>query len=106
MLAFTLSTISTTTAAEKTATVKVPTLVCGMCVKNITKAASAVAGVKSVKVDKKAKTAEVVFDDAKTSMPKIEAAIATAGYDANDVKRDAAAYNKLDACCKIDSQKH
>lgn len=107
LLAFTLSTLSTGAAAavEKTATVKVPTLVCGMCVKNITKAASALEGVKSVKVDKKAKTATVVFDDSKTSLPKIEAAIASAGYDANTAKRNVAAYSKLDACCKVDSPK-
>jgi hypothetical protein len=31
----------------------------------------------------------------------MENAVAQAGYDANETKRDAEAYDALDACCKV-----
>ncbi|HTY38414.1 MAG TPA: heavy metal-associated domain-containing protein [Bacteroidota bacterium] len=88
----------------ETAVVKVPTIVCSSCVNNIMKALRKVDGVKSTKVDLKTKTATVSYASAKTSLPKIERAIANAGYDANSTKRDPKAYDKLDACCKADAK--
>ena len=84
--------------------VSVPTIVCNSCVTNITKALKKVPGVKSTKVNLKEKTATVSYVATKVSVQKIEKAISDAGYDANNVKRDPAAYEKLDACCKIDSK--
>lgn len=87
-------------AAEKTVTLSVPTVVCGMCVKTVSKAVKAVAGVSAVKVDLKAKTATVTYDDALAVPAQLETAIADAGYDANALKRNAAAFEKLHECCK------
>ena len=88
----------------ETAVIKVPTIVCNSCVSTITKALKKVDGIKSTKVDLKQKTATVSYVSAKLNLSKIEKAIANAGYDANDTKRNPAAYEKLDACCKADAK--
>ncbi len=86
-------------------TIEVPTIVCGSCVKTVTKALKNVDGVKTAKVDLKKKTATVTYASAKVTVDKLEKAIADAGYDANNVKRNPEAYEKLDACCKADTKK-
>lgn len=88
----------------ETAVIQVPTIVCNSCASTITKAMKKVDGVKTVKVDLKKKTATVSFAMSKASLKEIEEAIANAGYDANDTKRNQAAYEKLDDCCKIDKK--
>jgi periplasmic mercuric ion binding protein len=92
------------TARFDTTVVQVPTVVCNSCVNTITKALNKVPGVKSTSVDLKKKTATVAFVSSKVTVARIEKTIANAGYDANNLKRDPAAYEKLDACCKIDSK--
>jgi hypothetical protein len=42
----------------------------------------------------------VTFVAERTNVENIKAAIANAGYDADDVKADAEAYKKLPKCCK------
>jgi mercuric ion binding protein len=91
-------------AKVDTTVVQVPTVVCNSCVSTITKALKKVDGVRTTKIDLEKKTATVTFVPAKTSLTKIEKAIASAGYDANNTKRDPAAYEKLDACCKTDTK--
>lgn len=83
------------------AMINLPSMQCKSCAKTITKAASAVAGVKEVKVDVKGKVAHVSFDDGAVQLAAIEKAISLAGYDANETKKDPAAYNDLDDCCKL-----
>lgn len=90
----------TSSAKLETVVINVPTVVCGSCDATITKAVRRVAGVKSVKVDLEKKTATVSFASGKTTLEKLEKTISKAGYDANNTKRDPAAYEKLDACCK------
>ena len=87
---------------EQTVFIKVPTIVCKTCVKNIEKAAYRVEGVKYVDVDLDKKTVEVRFIPLQTNLETIEIAITEAGYDANNRKRNPDAYEKLDKCCKID----
>jgi copper chaperone CopZ len=87
-----------------TTVVKVPTIVCNSCVNTITKALKKVDGVRTTKIDLEKKIATVTYVSTKTSLSKIEKAIAKAGYDANNTKRDPAAYEKLDACCKADAK--
>ena len=86
----------------ETATIKSASMVCGSCASNVEKAVYAVEGVKSVAVDLKQKTVEVKFVPVQTNLQTLEVAITDAGYDANERKRDPGAYEKLDACCKID----
>ena len=85
--------------------IKVPTIVCGSCVSTVTKALKKVDGVKTAKVDLKKKTATVTYASTKVTVDKLERAIGAAGYDANNVKRNPEAYEKLDACCKGDMKK-
>jgi len=82
------------------AMISVPTIQCQTCVETIQSAVKKVAGVISVSVDLKEKTAHVNFDATKTNQGKIEKAIAAAGYDANNTKRDEEAHAKLPTCCQ------
>jgi copper chaperone CopZ len=70
-------------------------------VNNVKEALQELEGVKLAKVDLKTKIAQVGFDPAMLSLSDLENAIAKAGYDANDTKRDSLAYEDLDACCKL-----
>ncbi|MBN8571517.1 MAG: heavy-metal-associated domain-containing protein [Ignavibacteria bacterium] len=81
--------------------IKVSSMQCGTCKKNIETAVSKVEGVSEVNVDKNKKIAHVEFDKSKTNLSKIEDAITAAGYDANDKKKDMKAYENLDDCCKL-----
>ncbi|MBI1806374.1 MAG: heavy-metal-associated domain-containing protein [Ignavibacteria bacterium] len=83
-------------------TINAGTMVCGSCAKTIQKAVYQVEGVKEVNVDLKAKLVEVKYIPLQTNLETIEMAIADAGYDANSRKRNPDAYEKLDACCKIE----
>jgi len=82
-------------------TIKIPTAQCGTCKKNIEKALNKVAGIKNMDVDVDNNIVKVSFDKSKTSLGKIENAITSAGYDANNKKSDPDAYSKLDDCCKL-----
>ncbi|MEX1276609.1 MAG: heavy metal-associated domain-containing protein [Bacteroidota bacterium] len=93
-----------TVKLEKAA-INVETAVCDMCSATIETAAEKAEGVKSATVDLETKIAAVEFDPSRTTLAKIEQAIANAGYNANETVRDAEAYKKLDACCKLDPKK-
>jgi copper chaperone CopZ len=88
-------------AGEKKSTIKVPTVQCGTCKRNITNALSTIDGIKKVKVDISKKITVVTYDDSKIELGAIEDAITMAGYDANDKKANPDAYEKLDDCCKV-----
>jgi copper chaperone CopZ len=81
--------------------IKVPTIQCESCVKNVKIALQELEGVKTAAVDLNTKVAQVSFDPANLTLADLENAIAKAGYDANDTKRDSLAYEDLDACCKL-----
>lgn len=86
--------------------ISTPTVVCGMCRSNIRKALLSIDGIDDVKVDTKAKTTSVKYASNLVSIEKIKEGIANAGYDADDVKRNPDAYEKLDDCCKIEKGMH
>ena len=81
--------------------IKLPTMQCQTCKENIEAAVGRLDGIESVDVDKDEKTAHVNFTKGKTNTDKIENAITSAGYDANNKKADPEAYSKLDDCCKL-----
>ncbi len=85
-----------------TTVIQSPSIVCGSCVKTIQKALTQVKGVKEVTGDPKAKTISVKYESSAVTLDQLENTITRAGYDANGKKRDQSAYDKLDACCKID----
>ena len=88
-------------AANKTKKIEVKGN-CGMCEKRIEKAASAVDGVSKADWNKETKKLEVTFDDTKTSLDKVEVAIAKAGHDTPHHKASTAVYDELPGCCKYD----
>lgn len=75
---------------------------CGMCEKRIEKAALAVPGVSKADWNKGTKEMVVDFDSTKTSLDKVEAAIAKVGHDTPLHKADAKTYASLPACCKYE----
>lgn len=87
------------------ASIKVESAVCNSCANTIEKALKKVDGVKSVKVDIDKKVANVKYVAVKATLTQLETAISNVGYDANDMKRNKAAYDKLDDCCKIEGNK-
>jgi copper chaperone CopZ len=100
---FVLGTL-TVFAGEKTEKIEVKGN-CGMCEKRIEKAATGVEGVSDADWDKETKKLEVTFDDTKTSLDKIEMAIAKAGHDTPNHKASKEVYNKLPECCQYDRSK-
>lgn len=85
--------------AEK-AVIKLPSAICGECANTITTAVKKVNGVNTVTVDTDTKLATIEFIPTMAKVADIEQAIVMAGYDANDKKADAAAFEKLPDCCK------
>lgn len=73
---------------------------CGMCESRIEKAVKGVEGVSKADWDKTTKKLEVTFDDAKTSVDKIEVVVAKVGHDTPHHKAPDDVYNKLPECCK------
>ncbi len=57
-------------------------------------------GVKSVVIDGKAQTITVQYKPKMVTPDKIRTVISNAGYDADTVKANPNAYDKLDGCCK------
>lgn len=88
------------TADTSTATIEVKGAKCEMCVDAITGAVLDLKGVHSAVVDLDEKLATVKYDPALVSVPELEKAIAGAGYNANAVRRDKKAYERLCPCCK------
>jgi copper ion binding protein len=86
---------------HKTITIKLNSIQCDMCVDIIEKAISDVDGVRQVKVNLDKKIATVTYDTAKTTKARIENAITSAGYNANNKKANKKAYDKLAGCCKV-----
>ena len=57
-------------------------------------------GVKMYELDEKAMTITVYYDPKKTDLEAIKTGISQLGFDADNLKADAVAYEKLDGCCK------
>ena len=85
-----------------TASIHASSMVCGSCAKTVKNAVTRIEGVKEVSVDLESKMVQVKYIPEKTTLESLEKAITDAGYDADNQKRNAEAYEKLDKCCKID----
>ena len=73
---------------------------CGDCKERIEGALNYTKGVKFADLDLESKKVTVKFLTKKTSLEKIKAIIAKIGYDADDVKADISAVQKLPKCCQ------
>lgn len=74
---------------------------CEMCQSKIEKAAKA-AGATTATWDVDSKVLAVNYSEKKTSLSKIEKAVAEAGYDTEHEVSTTEAYNKLPGCCQYD----
>lgn len=74
--------------------------VCGMCKDAIEEDLTFEKGVKSVVLNVDTKIATVVYNAKRTSPETIRKRISKVGYNADNVKRDPKAYEKLPMCCK------
>ena len=75
---------------------------CGMCENRIEKAAKSVDGVTAADWNQETKMIEVTFDESKTSVHKVQMAIAKVGHDTPMHKAPDEVYNALPGCCKYD----
>jgi copper chaperone CopZ len=85
---------------NQTVTIKTPTVQCESCKERIEKFLLREEGVFKETVDYKKKTTKVTFVSDRTNIENIKAAIANAGYDADDVTANEESYKKLPKCCK------
>lgn len=87
---------------KKPVTVKIntPSVQCEMCKKKIEDYLKFEEGVVKSLVDFKQKKTTVSYLSDRTNLETVKTAIANAGYDADDVKADKDAYEKLPKCCK------
>lgn len=69
-------------AAVQTATLAVPGMTCSSCPITVKRALMKVDGVQQVNASFEQREAVVIFDDSKTSVEKLSAALANAGYPA------------------------
>lgn len=75
---------------------------CDDCGYNIDTHINKAKGVRKVQINPEESTVEVTYRTDKTTPEEIRIALSKAGYNADDVKADPEAYNKLDGCCKKD----
>lgn len=74
--------------------------ICESCKKRIEKALLATPGVEEANLNTNTKKVKVKYDPIKTTPENIRTAIANTGYDADGIKKNAEAYNKLPHCCQ------
>jgi periplasmic mercuric ion binding protein len=94
-------------ATAKSADLKIKSsVVCGQCKDRVESGLVYEKGVKEVSVDLKTKEVTVKYNPSKTTPDEIRTALSKIGYDADNVKADPKAYEKLPACCKKDAAQH
>ena len=79
---------------------------CGMCEDRIEKAATDIDGVSKAEWNKETKMVEITFDAEKTSVEKVQKAIATVGHDTELFRAEDSTYDKLPGCCKYDRMEY
>lgn len=75
---------------------------CGMCKSRIEKAAKSVEGVTKATWNDADEILTVTFDGTRTTVSKIEEAVAKVGHDTDHAKATDKSYNALPGCCKYD----
>src|SRR2546428_1682231 len=99
LVSFTTFSTAQQKAVEKVV-IKTPTVQCESCKARLEKYLSREPGVSAVKVDFKKKTTMVTYLTDRNNIENLKAAIANAGYDADDVSAEEEAYKKLPKCCQ------
>ena len=80
--------------------------VCGMCEERIEGNMAYEKGVKKVELNDETKVVTIGYDPRKTNPDNLRTAVSKIGYDADDVKADPVAYEKLPGCCKKGNPPH
>ena len=93
-------TASAQTKAIQTVKVSTPTVQCDMCKKKIEDVLKRYDGVMTATVNVKKKETTVKYITDRTNEEVIKAAIANAGYDANEIAANPESYKALPKCCK------
>ena len=88
------------TKAVQTVKISTPTVQCESCKNRIETYLKRYNGVSTVNVNYKKKETTVKYITDRINEEEIKAAIANAGYDANDVKANPDSYKRLPECCK------
>lgn len=73
---------------------------CETCGKKFEAELYSTKGIKDFQIDEKNMTIIVVYNPQRVTVPQIRQAISALGFDADEVKADPKAYDKLDDCCK------
>lgn len=73
---------------------------CETCGKRFQENLYKIKGLKMFELDDEKMTITVYYNGTKTDLKTIKTAISKLGFDADDMKADIAAYEKLDNCCK------
>ena len=74
--------------------------VCDQCKERIEYQMKFEKGLKTAVLDVESKILAIDYRPDKTSPEKLKAALTKIGYDADELRADPKAYEKLDACCK------
>ena len=88
------------TKAVKTVKISTPTVQCESCKSRIETYLKRYDGIASINVNYKRKETTVKYITDRINEEEIKAAIANAGYDANDVTANPDSYKRLPQCCK------
>lgn len=101
IMAFAFAGFSQVKKAVLSATIQTPTVHCESCKKRIEDELKRVDGVQKAVVDFKRKTTKVTYITDRTNIENIKTTIANTGYDADDVKADPDAFNRLPKACRV-----
>ena len=74
--------------------------ICEMCKATLEKDLTFEKGVKSVNLDLETKVLNIAYLSTKTDPETLRKRVTMVGYNADDLKRNPTAYEKLDPCCK------
>lgn len=96
---FTISSVAQTKAVQ-TVKISTPTVQCESCKKRIETYLKRYDGVQTVNVNYKKKETTVKYVTDRINEEEIKAAIANAGYNANEVIANPDSYKRLPQCCK------
>ncbi|HNP68667.1 MAG TPA: heavy-metal-associated domain-containing protein [Aequorivita sp.] len=78
--------------------------VCGMCKERIEKASIQAKGVKSANWNVETHQLDLIYNEGKTDLTKIQQSIADTGHDTQDIKAKDEVYEKIDPCCRYRDQ--
>lgn len=86
---------------QKSETVTIKTsAICESCKKRIERVLLATPGVEEAQLNLNNKKVKVKFDPSKITAEQIRTVISNTGYDADEVKKNEDAFNKLPMCCQ------